>query len=30
LREAVKVNVEFEGKVVAVELAGRSITTLTW
>jgi O-glycosyl hydrolase len=30
LREAAKVNVEFERKVVGVEVAGRSITTLTW
>jgi glucosylceramidase len=30
LREVAKVNVEFAGKVVGVDLAGRSITTLTW
>jgi glucosylceramidase len=30
LRETVKVNLEFEGKVVGVDLAGRSITTVTW
>jgi hypothetical protein len=30
LREKVTVSLEFGGKVVGVELAGRSITTLTW
>lgn len=29
-REAVKVNLEFEGKVVGVDLTGTSITTLSW
>jgi len=30
LREVVKVNLAFDGTTVDVELAGRSIATLTW